>query len=262
MLIDTLNKIREMIGMDENYFYPLLFTSVVTVMPFIKSIYLSLNNKKKNNLLDLNRTEESDFFYVWIVLIEVVIFLLEIVVLTVVISIITVLFPDLKIFPTILINILNIFLSLFLVNKLMKTNFVRKRVLGNSSLKWLFYFPIILLNISWYCTSIFPLSVLPSNVLIVLFAICEFIGIINFQGRYVRYQHSSLTLFTQNGDKIECEDISKIKREKQTLIIVKDCDRIYIRYDDISRIEYKGEEMIKLKNSLFIKDYKKAEKGT
>lgn len=252
-LLSALNNVRETIGMDSNYFYPVLVTILLAVIPILKSIISFWNNSRKNKLLDLHRTEESDFFYVNIILISIVFTSIGYCIAIIINTFVMAMFPYcIEVLLKIILSICCFIISFLLFKLFIKGTYVRKRVLGEKRWKWLLYCPIVLLNLSLYSEYVIPQCYVFGIIYNILFSICQIIGMTRFCGRYVIYRYSSVEIYTANGDKIECLDVSQILRRHQILMIKKPECEIYIRYEDITRVIYKGEELI-IMNTLFQK---------
>lgn len=253
LLIETLSQIKDGIGMDTNYFYPLLATIIIALIPLFKSLFSFIYNTRINNLLDLHRTEESDFFYVEIMFIELVFYIVSFILVVFAYAVIGIIFSyahvDIQVKITyILIIFFSLSIGLIITNTiLMKSKFVRERIIGEKNWRWLIYVPITLYSLSLFWTLVSPQLNFLAILNYIFLGFCEIIGLIHFHGRYIRYEYSSLSIYINNGDKIECEDISKIRRRKDILILKVENTKIYVNYKDISKIEYKGEELFILK---------------
>ena len=114
--------------------------------------------------------------------------------------------------------------------------------------KWLIYAPVIIFNLWILFKVAFPKATIAAILMIIVMIACELKGLICFWGRYISYQYSSLTIFTKEGNQIECKDVSRIKRKKDIFVVKKEDCEIYTRYEDISRIEYSGKELVLLKH--------------
>ena len=75
----------------------------------------------------------------------------------------------------------------------------------------------------------------------------EIIGLVYYRGRFIEYKYSNITIYTINGDSINCDDITKIKRKKNVVIIENKNEVFHIKYDDIYKTEYSGNTVVKLK---------------
>lgn len=232
LLIEALSQIKDEIGMDPNYFYPLLVTIIIALIPIIKSLFSFIYNSRINSLLDLHRTEESDFFYVKIMFIEMLFFIVSFLLAVMACAVIMILFSyvdvDIQMKITyILIIFFSLSIGLIITNTmLMKFKFVRKRIVGEKIWRWLIYAPITLYSLPLFWALVFPQSNFFIILSYILLAFCEIIGMIHFHGRYIRYEYSSLSIYINNGDKIECEDISKIRRRKDILILKEENTKI------------------------------------
>lgn len=253
-VIGVLNGIREILGMDANYFYPALVTVLVAIISLIKCMVVSIYNRKKDNLLELYKTQETNYFYVAMMMIEILLFGIGCILISVILVLLLCVISCLKI------NILQVYLQLifqillftlsfiidlgFIKKILLRNISVKKRIIGRKNERWLLYSPIIIYNAWLVLICYFSKCTIAKVLILLLLSICEVWGLRCFKGTYIRYKYTSLTMFLKDGSIVKCEDISKIKRKKETVIIEKEHSAIHVRYDEVSRIEYCGEELI------------------
>lgn len=254
-IIEQMEKVREALGMDANYFYTAMVTLVIALIPFVKNICAYINNSHKNNLLQLYRSEEDDFFYFKIMLIELFLFGISYYVAVILLTIIKPYIPFLKcskLFYSLGVALSEIIVAAFIKKLMRKSVKVRKRCVGIRRIyKWLIYSPFFTYAISTILTIFFSNSENLINVVfIILIAISEVTGMWVYRGRYVRYEYSNITIYTKNGYIIKSDDITKIRRMKNVVIIEDRNSLIRIKYDDITKTEYSGSVVIKLKNGL------------
>lgn len=257
LLIEALSQIKDKIGMDSNYFYPLLVTIIISLIPLIKSFFSFICNTRIDNLLDLHGKEETDFFYVIIMMIEMFFFFVSLFLAVFVCAVIGILFLYVHVnlqmkIAYLLISFFSLSIGLIITNiTLMKFMFVRKRIIGEKNSRWLIYAPITLYNLLLFFLLVFPQLTFLAILNVMLIVLFEIVGTIHFRGRYIKYEYSSLRIYTNTGDTIECEDISKITRRSDILIINTKNTKIHVNYKNISKIEYKGEELVMLKKSFW-----------
>ncbi|MBD5540070.1 MAG: hypothetical protein HDR00_02580 [Lachnospiraceae bacterium] len=126
---------------------------------------------------------------------------------------------------------------------LLKFVFIRIRLIGN---KQGFFILLFLVTIShiYFLMDVCKVHRVWTVCIGVLLLICvEVIGLNIFKG-YIEYEYSSVRIFLSNGEMIDCEDISKIKRKFGSLIITGENKQIWIKYEIILKIEYYGDMKI------------------
>lgn len=256
-MLGILNQIRENIGMDANYFYPALLT---IILPAFSLIYGLVKNNIKNNLLDFQTKEESGIFYGIVMFIEVLVIGVEIEMHDLVWRVIGAFLHSINIHiyvPVFINDIMSIMfvvlMGIILTKKLSKTVFIRNRVIGSGKERYLLYAPIIIMHI-WAIVIIFNIKNTILMHLLCITIICfEIIGIFVFDGRYIKYKYSSVRITMNDGEVLDCKDISKISKKYNYLIVMQDDKQIRMRYDYISKTEYYGEPLFVMKESEFKK---------
>lgn len=255
--------IVEQTGMSIDTFYmiitPILTTLILPVLTalitWIKTMF-SVKYNRNDELLNLYWKEENNYFYVYILLIELGVFIFSIVLSMTFSVIVCVGFILLNIgFGNMLSNnicyILTIAISvMFVKSKIFKIKFVREKFLKkyNQIEKCLIYVPIIILNL-WLTNDIyFHRSGINIALQIFLFGF-GVAGMVVFKGDYIKYQYSRVIIYTNVGT-VECEDISMIEINKNVVRIKNNDRKIHIRKSDICKVEYYGPPLIKLKEKI------------
>lgn len=252
--MSKLNDIREALGMDANYFYPALVTIVLALVTSIKSLIDSLNNRRKDYLFELYRTQETDYFYVVMMIVEIFAFVIGLILITVIWEMllsavncfeINISRSDLQPTFQFFLFFLSLIADLLFIKKiLLRKMCVRKRIIGRKKEMWLLYSPIIIYNIWLFFIIYLPKCTIAKALVSLILSICEVKGLICFKETYIKYKYATLTIFLKDGNVVKCEDISKIKRKTATLIIEKEHSAVHVRYDEVSRIEYSGDQFI------------------
>lgn len=253
VIIDVLgeiNKIREQLGMDANSFYPALITVAIAALSFVKGFFDNIKNRREDNLLQLYKSEEQDFFYMTIFLIETVIFAISYLAFLLLCAVAMAIVPSIvtQQLAYVLTSVLSgIFCFVFIKNGLTKVTVIRKRLIDKGSFKLLIYAPAFICNIWVLFVLSFPHNKNINIVIAIILAGVELVSIWVFRGRYTKYKFSNITIYTTNEDIIKCDDVSKIKRRKNIVIVENVHEVFHIKYSDISKIEYSGDMVIKLK---------------
>lgn len=247
-VLEQMNSTREKLGMDANYFYPTIITITVALLPVIKSICVHINSRYQDNFLKLYKNEENDFFYAVVMLSELFLWLpIYYILLFIVLHIgyFILLFENEALLYGI-VSWLSIIVDLIIVRiASMKITKMRYRIMDRKKFQLLIYAPVILYNFIFYMyfTDCKALLIL----MYVLFVVVEIMGIVVYRGRYIQYKYANITIYTQNGDRIKCDDVSKIRRKKDIVIIENQREVFHIKYGDISKVEYSGDMVVKLK---------------
>lgn len=248
-ILDEINKIREILGMDANYFYPALITIVIALLPLIKGIWADIKNKYENNLLQLYRSEENEFFYMVVMIVEMIVFFAiyfaSLILLVFIKRYLHVIESGLLFYVSIATSIL---CFAFIKKILTNVTMIRIRLIDKDRFKWLIYAPAFVYNawvLSVICFSDYKVL---NDIITILFIVTEVAGLWVYRGRYIRYEYSDITIYTNNGYVIRCDDISKIRRKKNIVIIENKNEVFHIKYDDISKTEHSGAPIVKLKN--------------
>lgn len=211
-------------------------------------MYLKFREHKEKKIFELFCKRESDNFYAWIMIWEVMICSLSYILLQFVISFFG---YELKIDKR-LTTVLAIMLSIGISFLILKVQWTRKRILGDRWGKEIIIYSILLLNIGIVCRTLDGVSVIKQCGLICLnlYFVCEIFGVLHFQGRYTRYDFSSMKLSLNNGENIICNDIEKIYRRKKFIVIENEDSNIVLQYDNIWKVEYYGAPKLAVKDDI------------
>lgn len=240
-----LKSYMNMLNMDANNFYPMLISILALLLPmlvgFIKGIIAMLKQQSPRKIFNLYCKRETDIFYVIILLWEV---------LGIIIGVYAAIIIDIVIKHVWLCNgaifkweielliIISIEVSCALSIILVKSKWVRKRLIGDEKGRRIIAYSITFINFG------IMFDVLNSKVIsfafFLLYLINEIEGLIHFQGRYVKYDFSSMRIYLKNGEKIICEHIEKAKCNKDFIIIEEKNTCTVLLYDKIEKVEYCG----------------------
>lgn len=245
-----LDQVRNILGMDPNYFYTAIVTVLISIITVISRMYSISRNTIENNLLDLHKKVESDLFFVLILVFEIFLVFTELCLILVIDMLISRFSNSFAIHVIVILFLSVLFCSLSL-KTIMHLTYVRKRFLDNSKKirkKFLIIAPMIILYIV-IVLSMFDIKNNSLNrMLSYFFIIVEICGYFTFKAGYVRYLYSSICIYLSNGEVIDCKDISKVNRKYKSVIILQDKSQIRIKYDSIVKLHYYGDEKIILKD--------------
>ncbi|MBS5080502.1 MAG: hypothetical protein KH031_10155 [Clostridiales bacterium] len=89
-----------------------------------------------------------------------------------------------------------------------------------------------------------------SSLLYILFLVIETIGLLRFSDTYFIYPYTYVNIDLSDGSHIKQIDIDKIKCESSWVIISLHNKELRIKTETITKVEYYGEKIIKLKSIL------------
>lgn len=253
--LNSLKNIRYELGIDSNSFYPMIFTILSMVLgiiawicTFLKNGFKKVKEYRERKIFELYCESESDNFYCFVMLAEVLVFLS--------------IFLIFCFLDEIIVNIsffserqsgfkweviISGIISLVVTIKMTKMNWIRKRLLGDKEGKIIVLCSIFLINIAFICgmtnEKIKPMG----SIFMFLYLLLEIKGLLHFWGRYTKYDYSSMKLYLDNGDIIVCEDIEKVVRKKDYINVESEGRNIILQYNKIWEVEYYGEPKVILK---------------
>lgn len=228
---------------------------VLFLCGLLKEMSLKFREHKEKKIFELYCKRESDNFYAWIMICEVMIYLFSFTVVFLIGTLLQYVASfwgyELKIDKRITM-IIAIMLSIGISFLILKVKWTRKRLLGDRWGKEIIIYSILLLNIGIICRTLDGVCVIKQCGLIclILYFVCEIFGLLHFQGRYIRYDFSSMKLSLNNGENIICNDIEKIYRRKKFIVIENGVSNIVLQYDNIWKAEYYGAPKIVVKNDI------------
>lgn len=238
--------VMDTLEMDSNTFYPMIVTLfiafVVPVFKFIWDKWVQFDEQRKNNLFELHCKRENDYFYGYILLCEMFGMVLGgLVAIGIdkcipISHVIDVLFIKTEVVFGLIFFVISVGWSI-LVTRMV---WVRKRIIADKKGKGIIAMSILALHISSLYVIygekyeyVFLLSVTG-------YLIIEIVGLLYFQGRFVEYRFSKLNIFLGMGEEIRCEDIEKVKRNRNFVIVESQNKVIILKYDAIMKVEYYG----------------------
>lgn len=253
-IIGALESIRDRLGMGVNPFYstliPLLIPICMAIKNIVKTISTWTRRKYESHQLQLYRSEESDFFFLIILFVQFLLFIIIYYIsfgIGVIISAYFALAIDNRFVNggiLLLFGLVGLLLLKFILGKNFK---IRIRILDRQQFKWLLYAPYVIFYIGFCFETFFPKEKMLANGITISLIIVEIIGVIVFRGRYIMYKYAEITMYTNKGEKIQCDDVTKIWRDKEFVTIVNRNRTIKVKYSEIQRVEYSGDPVVILK---------------
>ncbi len=254
-MIEFFNSIKDRIGMDANNFYPALITLFSLIFPALLKIYSSFSNNIKNKIWDLRYKEESDFFYIVVLVKELLFTFVQAFLLVYLISgfnwLLTYLGLPISKKETKVFIVLFVWVAFCLGVGffILKSKKVRERCLDLGDKQLVLLLPYWIYNIIMVLI-LYQIRVdVLDYILTAIMIVGEIYGLYIFRGRYIKYDYSSAKIFTENGHEIECKDVSKMKRKGSALIISDINRQVRIKYGSINKVEYYGTERVILKDT-------------
>lgn len=219
---------------------PSILTSCLS---FLKGVYIEFRKSKEKKVFELYCKKESDNFYVCIMFLEILILLAIVILFSLCWAIIVGISYFLgyeavinKGVETIIIVVTSVAISFHIV----KIKWVRKRLLGDKEGKILILSSILIFNIGIASGILGGETKNCSYVFLVLYFVCEIWGLLHFQGRYIKYDFSSIKLYLNGGESITCKDIEKVHGRKKYIIVENEDGDIVLQGDKICKVEYYG----------------------
>lgn len=227
--------------LDFNTFVTLLIAIIPVVWKSVKRIKLKIEERKEKKMFELYHKKESDNFYIFVMLTEAFVVglsgVIAIIIDTAIAQLASFTYLKINLHYEALAVISGSVCTLLIIEKM---NWGRKRLIGDKEGKIIVFCSALLINMWAVFVKLEGNIQKVSVFLIWLYLVNEIIGLLYFQGRYTKYDFSSLTLYLNNGEKIVCDNIEKINRKKNYIIIENHDRNIVLQYDQIWRVEYYG----------------------
>lgn len=253
-MINVLQNFRNYLGMDANYFFPVVVTLLSMLISTIIQICGMFRNGKQNRLLKLHVKDESQLFYCKVLGLDMAIIIVESIIYILFIIIFQLLFKntDSLIYKKIIVAVFTLVFYLISFKIVTKRVFIRERIIGDKVGKWLIYIPLVVIHIYFYLSWSYISNQYFNIVINISIIIFETVGMLHFHSRYIKYKYSSVCIYTVNNKVIDCKDITKIFKEHDAVVIMNGGIENRIKYDSIARVKYYGESKVILKNGWFI----------
>lgn len=248
----NLENCRSMLGMDSNYFYPMLISFLMAVLGTGINCFKGMKERRERKIFELYCESESDNFYIFVMFVEFMVILLS--------------FLGVYLFYEMIVGIsflrggrlwdewkgiISAIASLGITMKLIQMNWIRKRLLGDKKGKRIVVCSILFINVGCMFGMLDGKIKYLCSICMVLYLLLEVMGLLHFQGRYIKYDFSSMKLYLNNGEIIICKDIEKTARNRDYISIETEDGNIILKYDKIWKVEYYGLPKVRLKNNPF-----------
>lgn len=245
-MFSTIDKVKEITGMDSNTVYTIVAS---IVLGFIVPTLSKMFKRDEDNRWKLQVKVENDLFFAYVMAFS----LLEVVLSC------YICFKIHKFFLGFLENNWSfaLALGLFIISTYVlwkihyKTFFIKKRLIGNGIFsRVLCFIPVFLINLVMWIFYLDIINVWINTAIGNFFIITEMIGLLCFMGRYITYKYSYANIYLADGTMIKGMDIDKIKIKGKWIIIENTQNETRIKLIELQRIEYYGEQKVKLVDNL------------
>lgn len=266
---ESLNRLRESLGMDRNNFYSMVAMVVVTLLPIvsgkISKWIQGYRENKTNQLFKSFYRSDLDVFYCYLLIGEMIglcicVLLGEILVIAGSLFLARVNIVLEQWVRSLLLCVYVLVLLITAGNIVEKMPMVRKKVLGKKHKKILFYLPLVIMYSYIICEIWNTYPSLVQIVSLIGLAIIEVVGIKYFSPEYAVYQYVSVRFYLDNGEVVDCPNIENIRKTRKLLIINEGERYTRMYFDKIWKVEYYGGPKVINKRRLKQKDYIKDEK--
>lgn len=247
-VLKNLEYIKDMLGMDSNSFYPMFISAVIGIGAFLINCFNKIKEQEERKIFELYRKSESDNFYCFVMLGEVLVFIFSVFLACFLNKIIGFCFLNKRKlaieWEAVISGIISLGVTLFMT----KMIWVRKRLLGDERGKRIILSSIFLINTGFVCELLDGRIKYMGKICMILYIIIEIMGLCHFTGRYIKYDFSSMKLHLDNGEIIVCKDIEKVVRKRDYISVEVEGKNIILQYNKIWKVEYYGDPKVILKN--------------
>lgn len=137
-------------------------------------------------------------------------------------------------------SVLFILLSIWFMVLITKRKWIRKRILGDKLGKGIILCSMVCINVACFLGIAYKDKGILIYICLGLYLILEVIGLLYFDGRYIRYDYSSVRILSNDGREIGCGDIENITI-KNRYVMIKGADKcVTMQYHDIGNVEFYG----------------------
>ncbi len=237
-----LKNFMNVLNMGADSFYQMLATLIIAIVGWMCKGAKSWSNRlKPRKVFNLYCKREDDNFYVKIVFWEMasmIVSVLGAVIIYRAIEIICLSQGYILKWGIIFTAVVSVVINGVFSAVMIKGVWVRKRLLGDKKGRVIVVSSLFFINADIMFGMLNMHGI--SYIFLILYAICEVIGLFYFQGRYVKYDYASMQIYLKTGEKVICQDIEKIKVKKDLVIIEEDNRHTIVSYGEIERVEYYG----------------------
>lgn len=252
----------DMLGMDANGFYQMLISLLAFIIPtlggFFKGVITMLKQQSLKKIFELYCKRENDNFFAVILGWEIaglIIGVLGALAIDIIIRIVYFYSGSTFKWKMELLSIISVEINCGFLILMAKNKRIRERLLGDKKGTKIIACSMMLISIILMSSMLNNKEV--GYTFSILYFINEIIGLWHFQGRYIKYEYSFMSIYLKSGEKIICEQIEKAKRKKDFIILEERNKNIVLPYDRIEKVEYYGPPKFVLAESIRKKSEKK-----
>lgn len=234
----------------------MMSTILVQLCFLLKYVFLKIKEHKEKKMFEIYKRKESDNFYIFIMIGEFVILFCNLFLTVFIYEMIRPAFvkiSDEVNTGTVLQVIILVAVSIGTGNIIFKMKWVKKRLLGDRVGKLIIFCSVTIADVFCFLLIVNELPSCLHNIFVILYLFFEIIGLLYFQGRYTKYDYSSIKLYLDNGECIICENIENIRIKKNFVVAEVGDKCIVLQYQKIARVEYYGPQKFILKENIFSK---------
>jgi len=241
LVLKCLENVRSFLGMDSNYFYPMLIPPLIAMISMCLNSFKRMKERRERKIFELHCKSESDNFFIFVMLVEIVVIFLSLWGVYIFYgTIVGIFFQERGQLGDEGLEIITIMVSLGITMKVTKIHWIRKRLLGDKKGKRIVVCSILLINIGCMCGMLNGKIKYIGSICVILYLVIEVMGLLHFKGRYIKFDYSSMKLYLNNGEIIICEDIEKTGRNRDYISIEAEGRNVILQYDKIWKVEYYG----------------------
>ncbi|MDE6421732.1 MAG: hypothetical protein K2K87_14600 [Lachnospiraceae bacterium] len=252
MIVDLKNNLQ----MDANSFYPMLIAAIVPLSTLSDSVLMKIKEHKEKRIFEMYKRTESDNFYIFIMIGELVILFFNlfftVFIYEMIRSALVKISDEVKTGMVLQAMIL-VAVSIGTGNIIFNMKWVKKRLIGDRAGKLIIFCSVTIVDVFGFLLIVNELHSCLHDIFVISYLFFEIIGLLYFQGRYTKYDYSSIKLYLDNGECITCENIENIRIKKNFAVAEVDGKCIVLQYQKIARVEYYGPQKFILKENIFSK---------
>lgn len=243
--------------MDSNSFYPMLISAFLPlIIKVISPVFLDHEMTKRKKLFRMYKKVESSNFYLYIVFAEFAVVILCVCLINLLCEIIKLIVIKIGFELVIEANIrvvLFAVMSIWLSMQTTKSRWIRKRLLGDQKGRMIIICSIVCLNFSLFFGMVKVGGSVLSFFCAVIYFFLEIIGLLYFEGRYIKFAYSSVKIYSNSGQAFECENIENLVIKNKYIMIRRTENCFILQYREICNVEFYGPPKYLLLESSFDK---------
>lgn len=244
-MLEEFRDIAKVLKIDTSSWVTLLCSLVVVVIPFVSKIINIVESIGKYSIWNLHKKYKDTMFFAYIIYLEYAYVFIAMIVFAL-INQLLIAFKVLNIIQKFVLLIILIFEIIINVISFIKIPFIRKKIIENRKAGKIMLIFLAIIAHSYFFMGFYRLhNIWTVGIELILLIVIEIWGLKTFKG-YIQYQYSSVIIYLSNGEKVDCKDISKIKKKHNYFIITEKNKEVRIKYETIVQMKYYGSEIINL----------------